>query len=147
MSLANGGASIIARLQPDSAAAFSTCCKRAGAMDTTAGLSASRVSCQKVADACGSRSKTAALLPSISAATARAVAMVVFPTPPFWLMIASVFMGADFFSDAVFLIVFMGASRLNVCDLIRVYTLPRIGVWIKAPSRAAFRGQGRGQES
>ena len=96
-------------------------------MDTTAGLSASRVSCQKVADACGSRSKTAALLPSISAATAKAVAIVVFPTPPFWLMIASVFMGADF-PGVAFLIVFMELSRSNVFDSIRVYTLPRIGV-------------------
>ena len=63
----------------------------------------------------------------ISAATARAVAMVVFPTPPFWLMIASVFMGTDF-PGVAFLIVFMEPFTSNVCNSIRVYTLPRIGV-------------------
>ena len=52
-----------------------------------------RVSFQKEAEACGSKSNTAALLPSASAATAKAVASVVFPTPPFWLMMATIFMG------------------------------------------------------
>src|SRR6266849_1421060 len=61
---------------------------RDGWTDTTAGFSARLKSRQAVAEACGSRSTTAA--PS-AAATARCRANVVFPVPPFWLMTAIVF--------------------------------------------------------
>src|SRR3954469_7331023 len=90
MSLAKGGASTIASSHPDSPAVLRTCPRRAGGIATTAGVSAALVSFQKAALAWGSRSKTAAERPLCSAATASAVASVVFPTPPFWEMTATV---------------------------------------------------------
>ena len=71
------------RSQPLSRAAFRRWVRREGGAVATAGAAAARVSCQNDALACGSRSKTAVFFPSASAATAKAVARVVFPTPPF----------------------------------------------------------------
>ena len=40
--------------------------------------------------ACGSRSIRSVFLPRIASAAARFTAVVVFPTPPFWLAIATI---------------------------------------------------------
>src|SRR3546814_1616120 len=61
-------------------------------IDATAGVSSWRTSFQNEAVACGSRSMIAATLPACSAATARQVASVVFPTPPFCERMARTFM-------------------------------------------------------
>src|SRR3546814_13051287 len=60
--------------------------------DATAGVANGRTSFQNEAVACGSRSMIAATLPACSAATARQVASVVFPTPPFCERMARTFM-------------------------------------------------------
>src|SRR5208337_103653 len=71
------------------------CCKRIGKRGawagTTAGILLARLSPQTVELARGSRSKIAVAKPCASAATARLTASVVFPAPPFSLMIAITF--------------------------------------------------------
>ena len=58
------------------------------------GATLSRESAQPAAEACGSRSITTAGVPVSSAATARLMASVVFPAPPFWEMRAMTCMPA-----------------------------------------------------
>src|SRR5262245_31938825 len=43
--------------------------------------------------ACGSRSMSSVGLPRSASAAARLMAVVVFPTPPFWLAIATIMLG------------------------------------------------------
>src|SRR5882672_685835 len=54
-------------------------------MGTTTGVSLSRLSFHSAELACGSRSITTARFPALSEATARCRERVVFPVPPFWL--------------------------------------------------------------
>ena len=73
-------------------ACFNSPDRRAAWADTTAGEGLLRLSDQLAAEACGSRSKRAVFMPRRSAATARWMATVVLPAPPFWLIMAMVFM-------------------------------------------------------
>src|SRR3546814_20869344 len=65
---------------------------RTGWMDAAGGGSGWRTASQNEAVAWGSRSMSAATLPACAAATARQVASVVFPTPPFCERMARTFM-------------------------------------------------------
>ena len=89
-----GALSIITRSADWAAACSSRPGNRAAWAETTAGEGLPRLSDQLEADACGSRSKRAVFMPRCSAATARWMAMVVLPAPPFWLIMAIVFMFA-----------------------------------------------------
>ena len=85
-----GGVPITTRSAPPSSAPRSEAASLAGTTETTAGASAWRVSRQPVALACGSRSRMTVAFPAYSAATARLIASVVLPAPPFWDAIATV---------------------------------------------------------
>lgn len=73
-------------------AALTRAGKRAACPLITSGASAARRSAQLAAVACGSRSMMAVVCPARAAAVARCTARVVFPAPPFWLMMATIFM-------------------------------------------------------
>lgn len=86
-----GALSIITRSADCASACSSRLVSRVACAATTVGDGRARLSDQLAAEAWGSRSKMAVFRPRCSATTARWMARVVLPAPPFWLIIANVF--------------------------------------------------------
>ena len=86
-----GAVSKIVRVAPPSLARLRTSGNRDGGAVTIKGVSSSRWSFHFAAEACGSRSIKATVCPARSASTARWIARVVLPVPPFRDNTANVF--------------------------------------------------------